>query len=86
MKSNSPKAEGKEICEVTITPSDEPMVVHYEGKQEFFVRVGNSSIPYSPVDFMQYWQQHRGKGAQIASQLSIPRCLSHFCRCLSPVT
>lgn len=37
--------EAKEICEVEISPSPRPVFVYDEGRQECFVRVGNSSKP-----------------------------------------
>ena len=44
----------KEICEVVIAPSSRPVFVYDEGKQECFVRVGNSSKPYDLDEFYEY--------------------------------
>lgn len=46
--------ESREICEVLIQPSPNPIVLRDEGKEEFYVRVGNSSKPYSFKDFHEY--------------------------------
>lgn len=45
----------KEICEAIISASAKPIIIHDEGgKQEFYVRVGNSSKPYSWAEFYEY--------------------------------
>jgi very-short-patch-repair endonuclease len=46
--------DNKEICEVVIAPSPRPVFVYDEGKQECFVRVGNSSKPYDLDEFYEY--------------------------------
>jgi type I restriction enzyme R subunit len=47
--------DGKEICEVTVSPGPEPIVIYDEGKQqEFYVRIGNSSKPYTWDEFYEY--------------------------------
>jgi Domain of unknown function (DUF3387)/Putative DNA-binding domain len=48
--------EGKEICEVIVSPAPNPVVIYDEGgkQQEFYVRVGNSSKPYSWDEFYEY--------------------------------
>jgi hypothetical protein len=45
--------EEKEICEVVIKPSPRPIFIYDEGgkQQECYVRVGNSSKPYTLDEF-----------------------------------
>ena len=46
----------KEICEVMIEPSPRPVFIYDEGgkQQECYVRVGNSSKPYTLDEFYEY--------------------------------
>ena len=48
--------EGKEICEIIVSPAPKPVVIYDEGgkQQEFYVRVGNSSRPYNWDEFYDY--------------------------------
>lgn len=48
--------EEKEICEVVIEPSSRPIFIYDEGgkQQECYVRVGNSSKPYTLDEFYEY--------------------------------
>ena len=48
--------EGKEICEVIVSPAPNPVIIYDEGgkQQEFYVRIGNSSKPYSWDEFYEY--------------------------------
>lgn len=49
--------EEKEICEVVmIKPSPRPVFIYDEGgkQQECYVRVGNSSKPYTLDEFYEY--------------------------------
>jgi hypothetical protein len=48
--------EEKEICEVVIKPSPRPIFIYDEGgkQQEYYVRVGNSSKPYTLDEFYEY--------------------------------
>jgi len=51
--------EEKEICEIIIAPTPVPIFVADEGgKQECYVRVGNSSKPYNYEEFYQYCNRH----------------------------
>jgi type I restriction enzyme R subunit len=43
-----------EICEIIVKSSPKPIILSDEGKQEFYVRIGNSSKPYSFRDFYEY--------------------------------
>jgi hypothetical protein len=55
------KLETKVVCLVTIRRSDRPVFIQYEGKEEFFVRNGNSSIPKTRQEQSEYEKQHWGK-------------------------
>ena len=45
----------KDICEIKIIPSSRPIFIYDEdGKEERFVRVGNSSKPYTSDEFYDY--------------------------------
>jgi very-short-patch-repair endonuclease len=46
--------ETKEICEVVVARSPRPVFVYDEGRQECYVRVGNSSKPYDLDEFYEY--------------------------------
>jgi len=46
--------EEREICELNIKKSPKPIILTAEGKQEFYVRIGNSSKPYSFNEFYEY--------------------------------
>jgi hypothetical protein len=51
--------DGKEICEVKILPTPVPIfLTGDDGKNECYVRIGNSSKPYSYEDFYQYCNRH----------------------------
>ena len=45
---------GKQLCHVLVSPCSRPIILHDEGKQEFYVRVGNMSRPYSLEEFHDY--------------------------------
>ena len=49
-----PSIEREEICKISISPSPKPITLYENGKQEFYVRVGNSTRPYTPVEFIEY--------------------------------
>ncbi len=51
--------EDKEICEVIVAPSPRPIIIKDEnGKEESYVRVGNSSKPYTMEEFIAYCERH----------------------------
>jgi hypothetical protein len=51
--------DGKEICEVKILPTPVPIFLTGEdGKNECYVRIGNSSKPYNYEEFYQYCNRH----------------------------
>lgn len=51
--------DGKEICEVIVSAASEPVVIYDEAgkQQEFYVRVGNSSKPYTRDEFYEYYKR-----------------------------
>jgi membrane protein YdbS with pleckstrin-like domain len=47
--------QGKEACIVMVEPSHKPAYLHnQEGKEEFFVRIGNSTQPFSMSEAEEY--------------------------------
>ena len=54
IKISFPTIEGKEICKINICPSSKPIVLYENGNEEFYVRVGNSTKPYTPTEFIDY--------------------------------
>jgi hypothetical protein len=58
LKITFPKIDGKEICDVKISKSGKPVFTTYEGKDYFFVRIGNSSIPKNREEQSEYEKIH----------------------------
>jgi predicted HTH transcriptional regulator len=53
------KIDSKEICEINVTPTPVPIFLYTEeGKQQCYVRIGNSSKPYNYEEFYQYCNRH----------------------------
>lgn len=50
--------DGKDICQITVEPSDHPVYVHDEGASLFYLRTGNATAPL-PVDQVVRYVQHR---------------------------
>lgn len=48
------KIANKDICVVEVLPGSEPVFLRNEGKEEFFVRVGNSTQPLSMSEAQSY--------------------------------
>ncbi len=48
----------KEICIITITPSDKPVYVRRNNTEEFFIRAGTSSQPMSMKESHTYIESH----------------------------
>jgi hypothetical protein len=48
----------KDICQVSIEPSDHPVYVPLEGVQGFFVRQGNATRPLDPKETLEYVNRH----------------------------
>jgi predicted HTH transcriptional regulator len=49
-----PSVKSEEICEITIRPSSEPIVLNDNGIEEFYVREGNSTKPYRLTQAIEY--------------------------------
>ena len=54
--------EGEEICEVIVKPSSKPIILFNGDKQEFYVRVGNSTKLYEASDMIAYCQKRFKSG------------------------
>lgn len=58
LKISFPKIDDKEICVIKILRSGKPVFVEFEGKDYFFVRIGNSSIPKNRAEQSEYEKLH----------------------------
>ena len=58
IKITFPTIENKEICVVKILKYGKPVFIKYEGKEQFFVRNGNASIPKSRKEQSEYEKLH----------------------------
>ena len=58
IKISFPELDNKEICQVKILKNGEPVFLTVEGKQMFYVRNGNSSIPKSRHEQSEYEKIH----------------------------
>lgn len=58
LKVSFQKVDGEEICIINISKSGKPVFINIEGKEEFFVRNGNSSIPKSRQEQSEYEKLH----------------------------
>lgn len=58
LKITFPKIDDKEICNVKISKSGKPVFTTFEGKDYFFVRIGNSSIPKNREEQSEYEKTH----------------------------
>ena len=60
VKITFPSVDSRSICRIKVKPSGRPVFIVIEGKELFFVRMGNSSHPLSPRDQSDYektrWQ------------------------------
>lgn len=54
IKVNFHHIKRKKICEIIISPSSKPIILYDNGKQEFYVRIGNSTRPYNIEEFFEY--------------------------------
>lgn len=55
-----PVLEEKEICRITISRGEKPVIVYdleNERIYDYYVRHGNSTKPYNPNEFQEYWQR-----------------------------
>ena len=58
LKISFPEIEGKLICLAKISRSGKPVFVSHEGKDSFYVRIGNSSIPKNRQEQSEYEKLH----------------------------
>ncbi len=58
LKISFPEIDEKQICYVKIAKSGKPVFVTFEGKDNFFVRNGNSSIPKNREEQSEYERLH----------------------------
>ncbi len=49
-----PRIENQEICQVDVLPSNKPEFIKFEGREEFYVRLGCSSEPLSRQEQSKY--------------------------------
>lgn len=53
--------ESKEICRVDVSPDKNPVFISQKGKDEFFIRTANITIPLSVKETYQYLQRRNSK-------------------------
>lgn len=58
IKISFPKFDDIEICQIKIAKSGKPIFTKFDGKEEFFVRIGGSSQPLSREDQSTYEKEH----------------------------
>jgi len=58
IKINFLKINNKEICMIEVRKSPYPVFIKYQGEQEFFVRIGNASIPKTREEQSEYEKLH----------------------------
>jgi hypothetical protein len=58
MKVSFGSLEGKEICKIKVSPSDSPVFLKDGDTEEFYVRTGNSSRPFSMGEAIDYIKGH----------------------------
>ncbi|NQT65297.1 MAG: DUF262 domain-containing protein [FCB group bacterium] len=58
LKITFPKIDDKVICHIKISKSGKPVFVTFEGNDNFFVRIGNSSIPKNREEQSEYEKLH----------------------------
>jgi membrane protein YdbS with pleckstrin-like domain len=50
-----------EVCVVDILPSNKPAFLKHDGKEEFYVRTGNATSPFSMSEMEEYVKERWGK-------------------------
>jgi len=58
LKISFPKIDDKEICVIKILKSGKPVFTTFEGKESFFVRNGNATIPKNRQEQSEYEKLH----------------------------
>jgi len=60
LKLSFPTIDDKNICVIKVAKSSKPIFVTYEGKESFFVRNGNASLPKNRQEQSDYEKLHWG--------------------------
>lgn len=55
-----PQIEDKIVCAISVRPSTHPAYLHHQGKEEFYLRTGNSSNALSVSSAVQYIRSRFG--------------------------
>ena len=58
LKVSFPVVDENKICKIQIFKSSNPVIATYEGKENFYVRIGNSSVPKNRAEQSEYVRQH----------------------------
>ena len=58
LKIEFPIVDWKTICKIKVEKSGKPVFIKDDGKDQFFVRIGNSSIPMSRQEQSEYEKTH----------------------------
>jgi hypothetical protein len=51
---------GKDLCQVNVLPCSKPAFLNNKGRQEFHVRIGNTSRPFNISEASEYIQKKWG--------------------------
>jgi hypothetical protein len=60
VKPNFCSLQGKEICVIAVAPSNEPVSLEWQGASTLYVRVGNSTRPFSLQEALDYARDRWG--------------------------
>lgn len=60
LKVNFPSIDEKTVCKIQVLKSGKPVFATYEGAENFYVRIGNSSIPKNRAEQSEYEKLHWG--------------------------
>ncbi|MFO8240025.1 MAG: hypothetical protein R6T90_03390, partial [Dissulfuribacterales bacterium] len=58
IKVSFPEYNSKTICRIYVSKSSKPVFLSYEGKDDFFIRAGCSSLPLSREEQSSYEKEH----------------------------
>lgn len=54
--------ESKDVCKLSAESSPKPVYLKSDNKEEFYVRVGNETVPYSHSEAVEYIEEKKEKG------------------------
>lgn len=60
LKVTFPSIDEKTVCKIQVLKSGKPVFATYEGTENFYVRIGNSSIPKNRAEQSEYERLHWG--------------------------